>query len=667
MDDVKNLVELLAASSRAYPDKNAFVVLDDDGKPTHSITFRELYLNATAIAVRLQSLDAAGGRAVLLYPQGIDFVCAFFGAICAGVTPIPAVPPHSRKSVPHLLSIIQDARPNLILSQSSLRQRLATLMEADSLSSACPVLETDTVSLDEHSAWWPPQIESDSLAFLQYTSGSTSAPRGVCVTHANVLHNLEVARHCYQVTHDDVIVSWLPHYHDMGLVGNRILPVSLGITTYLLAPAQVVKRPYTWLKAISDFKATFCGGPNFIYQLCVDRVAKDQLAGLSLHSWVCAFSGAEPVRDATLQAFAEKFAACGFDMRAWSPGYGMAEATLLATGIRREDPPKTLLCDREYYFRNTIVAAAADSQDPYRAVSCGAVNPLVPVAIRDTVTNSKAGSLAVGEICIGGGSVSSGYYNGGTMSKVHFDDGVYLASGDLGFLDEQSNLYVTGRIKDVIIVSGACFHPQDLEHAATRAHPSLGMDKCIAFSSESADRENVILACELDRKHVRTLDLSDIVQAVTRAILEEFGVDLHKVVLLPPGGLLRTSSGKLRRAATRAAFRAGELTPIYAWTAPPRAVPGQVVVSGGRTLDDATDIEQWLLERLTAYLNIEPDQIDPEEHLACYGVDSTIGLQLIGDLSLVVGEDLDPAMLWEAGSIAGLSRNVSELLAVEQA
>jgi acyl-CoA synthetase (AMP-forming)/AMP-acid ligase II/acyl carrier protein len=664
MAEFNSLIELLEDRCRKYSDKKAFVMLDDDGVPASTITFHDLFRNAAAIAARLQSLGASGGRAVLLYPQGVDFVCAFFGAICAGVTPIPAVPPHSRRTFPHLLAIIQDAQPDLILSNSSLRQRLGTLADGGSSAFDCRVLETDSISPDEYASWKRPAAGPDSLALLQYTSGSTSAPRGVRITHGNVLHNLSVIRHYYELTDEDVIVNWLPHYHDMGLIAHRIMPVWLGITTWMLAPAQVIKSPQTWLKAISDFKATFSGGPNFIYQLCVDRITEEQLGGLDLSSWACAFNGAEPVRDSTLQAFVEKFAACGFAKRSLSPAYGMAEATLIATAIGRHQEPKTLPCDRELYFRNTISIAAPGGGNPYRAVSCGAESPLVPLAIRDKSSGSKLGPLSVGEICIGGASVSSGYYNSGTMTKVRFDGdpASYLTSGDLGFLDEQGHVYITGRIKDVIIVSGACFHPQDLEQAATKAHPALAVDKCIAFSAEMGDSENVVVACEVDRKHVRSLELSDVVHAVARAIQEEYGIDLHQVVLLPPGGLLRTSSGKLQRAATRSAFLAGQLDPVHVWTAPPRIVPRRVDTNAGRALEDAADIEQWLVERLTAYLSLDSDQIDPEEHLACYGVDSTMGIQLLGDLSLVIGEKIDPTLLWEHGSIAGLSRQVSQLL-----
>ncbi|MFF5022716.1 fatty acyl-AMP ligase [Streptomyces collinus] len=566
----RSLVDLLTAHASNRPERVAYrhlVTGDCDGE-IQELTYGRLATRARAVAAWLQERGLAGSRAMLLHPPGLEFVCAYLGCLAAGVIAVPGVPPQGRaqnhRALTRMKRLVADADAKVILGGREVITALDGMAEHLPELDGIARVATEDIPDDAAASWREPELTADSVAFLQYTSGSTSAPRGVAVTHGNLLDNERVITermgHTPEVLAEhanELFVSWLPVYHDMGLIGPVLNTVYLGATATLFSPLHFLQRPDRWLTAVSRYRPHTSGGPNFAYELCLKHAGPDLLDRLDLSSWKVAFNGAEPVRAATLRRFADTFAPAGFRREALYPCYGLAEATLMVTGGDVATGP-TLLAAAE----GSPNAGEADAA----AVGCGRPGPGVTVAIVHPEWHKELSDGEVGEIWVGGASVAKGYWRNALATREAFRaqlpgrEGRFLRTGDLGFLRD-GELFVTGRLKDLLVVDGRNHYPQDLELTAELAHPALRPGCTAAFSvdagADGADGEQPVLVAEVAPDDAG--ESGKITDLVRSAVGEAHGLSVREVVLVRPGTIPKTSSGKIQRRATRAAYLDGTL------------------------------------------------------------------------------------------------------------
>jgi acyl-CoA synthetase (AMP-forming)/AMP-acid ligase II len=584
----ETLVDLLRARSAEQGSDVAFTFLVDGEHEGPRCTFAELDARARAVASALFERGVRpGDRALLLYPPGLEFIPAFFGCLYAGVVAVPAYPPQpsqASRTLPRLLSIVGDAEVAIVLANANVVDAAARMMrEAPGLGSI-PWLATDSVSDDRADDWREVAIAPGDLAFLQYTSGSTASPRGVMVSHANLLHNLAYASHAADRDRSTRSVSWLPVIHDMGLIEGVLGPVFGGYAAYLMAPASFLHRPIRWLRAITRYRASTSGGPNFAYDLCVRKITDAQRADLDLSSWRAAYNGAEPIRAETLEAFHTRFKDAGFRWRSFYPVYGLAESTLLVSTGGRDYEPVIHDVSSDALTRGQLKLARprGSSAATRPLVSSGPVSFGTRVLIVDPATRQQCGDGRVGEIWVESPSVAGGYWRRESETRDTFHarlaggDGPFLRTGDLGALHD-GELFVAGRLKDVLIVRGFKHYPQDIEHTAERQHAAIRPGCSAAFSIDADDREAVVIALEVDRRQAPQLDdpaehdafLASLIDRVRAAIVDHHGIVVSAVSVLSHGAMPKTSSGKLRRRACRDGFADGSLDEVARWVADP--------------------------------------------------------------------------------------------------
>jgi acyl-CoA synthetase (AMP-forming)/AMP-acid ligase II len=562
-----SFVEVLRLWAALRPDRRALVFLDGRAEPRAHYTFAELEREAGAVAARLGEIARPGDRALLVFPPGPEFVAAFLGCLVAGVVAVPAHPPESDPAA--LRAIAMNAGATVVLAPCALAQRLDAALSATPELRALTRLEFEACARHEPGASTrAPAAGPDTIAFLQYTSGSTGRPRGVVVSHGNLLHNQRMIREAFG--HDSertVMGGWLPLYHDMGLIGTVLQPLYLGITTFLMAPRDFIKRPSVWLKAISKYGITTSGGPSFAYRHCVDRIAPAEREGLDLRGWEVAFNGAEPVRADVLDQFAAAYAPFGFRREAYYPVYGLAEATLFATGGQRGIAPKRIALDRAALAEGRV--AAPGGAGALVLVACGRASGGQEVAIVDPDSLGRCADGRVGEIWIRGASVARGYFADRERDEPTFgarlagdDGGPWLRTGDLGFFAD-GELCIAGRLKDVIIVRGRKHHPEDLERTVEGASEALRSGCGAAFSVEVDGEECVVVAHEVDRRRrAEPFDAERTAGDIRQAVAQGHGLRVHAVALLAPGSVPRTTSGKVQRRLCRARFLDGTLERI---------------------------------------------------------------------------------------------------------
>jgi len=565
-----NLVELLRARAQGAADRTLYTFLSDDLTPESSATYAGLDRRARAVGAWLQGAGASGQRVLLLFPPGLDYIAAFFGCLYAGAVAVPAYPPSRNRNLNRLRAIANDSTPAVVLTTRAVLSRVEPQLEE------VPDLKTprwvalETLGDEWAVEWQPPDVDGDTLAFLQYTSGSTAAPKGVMVTHANLLDNERKIERAFGQTEESVIVGWLPLFHDMGLIGNVLQPMYVGARCVLLSPASFLQNAFGWLDAISRYRATTSGGPNFAYDFCVRKVSPEQRETLDLSSWTVAFNGAEPVRAETIERFCTAFGPCGFSRRAFFPCYGLAEATLFVSGGPRRAAPKVRAFARAALERNSAAPAANGGSDGRRLVSCGGVSRGRAVRVVDPEALTPCLDGRVGEIWVSGRSVARGYWGKPVDSERTFaarlagtGEGPFLRTGDLGFVDG-GQLFVTGRLKDLIIIRGRNCYPDDIEQAAGACDQSLRPGEGAAFSVEAEGEERLVIVQEVTRV-ARRSDLSVAAEKIRRALAEEYDLQLYAVSLIKPGTLLKTSSGKVQRQAMKKAFREGRLEALFEW------------------------------------------------------------------------------------------------------
>jgi acyl-CoA synthetase (AMP-forming)/AMP-acid ligase II len=557
------LVAVVRGWADRQPERPACGFLPDGEGDLVTLTYARLDSEARRIADLLASRLAPGSRALLLYEPGLDFITAFFGCLYAGVTAVPVFPPAPPRldlGLAKLKLVLRDSGAEAVLAAGALRALAASLPGPGER-----LLATDQPGQGDPAAWRDPGLRPGTVAFLQYTSGSTADPKGVVLTHENLLANQRAIAWALQIPADAVMVSWLPTYHDMGLIGSVLHPLSTGSSCYLISPLHFLARPARWLELVTRFRGYISGAPNFAYDLCARRVSEEERAGLDLSSWRIAFNGSEPIRAGTVRRFQEAFAPCGFRPEALVGCYGLAEATLLVAGAWASDP-KLLTVDREEFARGSVRRRQPGAPGEIDLAPSGRVPPDHEVRIVDPETALPAAG-AIGEIWVSGPSVSPGYLGRPEESEAilgaRLADGTpgrWLRTGDLGFVMD-GLLYVTGRRKDLLVLRGRNVHPHDLEDAAQLADARLRKGGGVAFPLELDGEEAPALIQETTA--VAPPDLAALARVARSAVLEAHQVRLGAVYLVPPRSVLKTSSGKLRREASRDALLAGRMTVLF--------------------------------------------------------------------------------------------------------
>ena len=565
-----NLVECLQYWAEQTPSEIAYYWIDGEVEESR-ITFAELDCRARAIAAHFQQRGLAGETALLLYPPGLEFISGFFGCLYAGVLAVPAYPPRRNRNMERLEAIAGDAGAKAALNVADSQVRNETIRQQSSSLDRLDWIATDAIDSAKAADWQPTKIDNSAVAMLQYTSGSTGKPKGVMLAHENLIHNVALITQAFEGSRSSVTVSWLPTYHDMGLIGGVISPLFCGRPSILMSPMSFLQKPIRWLQAISKYRATFSGGPNFAYDLCVQKVTDEQLDTLDLSTWKVAFNGAEPIRQRTLEKFYQKFSSAGFSATASYPCYGMAESTLIITGGVRHDPPVISAFDGKSLDEHSIVPLAIDDPQARKLVGCGHVLPDEEVIIVDPVTYKKMPGNRVGEIWVDGPSVAKGYWKQPEVTQQTFHaklsdspGGPYLRTGDLGFLHD-GQLFVTGRLKDLIIIRGVNRYPQDIELTVERADNRLQAGAVGVFAVDMEGRERLIVVSEVERG--RRKDWSDVIDKIRHDVTAEHDVPPDGVVLVRFGSIPKTSSGKIQRHACRAGFIDGTLPVVAKWFA----------------------------------------------------------------------------------------------------
>jgi acyl-CoA synthetase (AMP-forming)/AMP-acid ligase II len=546
---LRNIVEILLHHADSTPERAAYRFFQGSALTPDTLSFGDVRRLACALAARLQAEGLEGSSALLVCKLQKNFVIAFYACLLAGVIVVPTAPPRRMNLRGRLDLLARDADVRAVISDvdemlSNADEMIGRPAKAFDVRACLDAEQIDTLA----ATWRMPRLTSNSIAFLQYTSGSTGDPKGVMVGHGNLMQNCTVIRPAMDWTPDTSILTALPLFHDMGLVGGVLESMFIGCVANCMPPAEFVQYPERWLQLISKYGITISGGPNFMFDLASRAVTNEQIAGCDLSGWRVAFCGAEPIRASTIERFTNRFSEFGFRAQSFFPCYGMAETTLYITGVQMDSLPKV------------------DLRDGNPVVGCGRVNGDTELAIVDPETHQRVADNQTGEIWVRGGSVAQGYWQRPELNARIFqaaiagEDGKhYLRTGDLGYINA-GDLYVAGRLKDLIILYGKKYAPQDIENAAQNAHPALRADASIAFAVSDSERERLVVVAELQREWLRRGDAwPEVLAAVRRAVSEQHGVNLDELVFIKPGTLPRTSSGKVRRAQARANYESNAL------------------------------------------------------------------------------------------------------------
>ena len=644
------------------PDKTALTFLRDDGQET-TLSYRALHDRVARIAAYLRGALAPGERAMLLCPPGLDFVVGFLGCLAAGIIAVPCNLPKPRQLAwRRLAAIAADADAAIVLTVSDASRVFARWFEAEPALAGLRLVDLDGAAMA-----CPAQdraVTPGEVAFLQYTSGSTGTPKGVIVTHANLTHNETLIRDAFGHDHDTVIVSWLPLFHDLGLIGNVLQAVFLGATCHLMAPSSFMQHPMRWLHAIARTKAATAMAPNFAYERCVETVTEADLALLDLSRWRVALNGAEPIRASTLRRFERRFATCGFRAAASFPAYGLAEATLIVTTADL-DQGATIGCSDPTALRAGRWTTPLPDMAGADQVASGRVRGEMALAIVDPETRTPMPDGMTGEAWVRGESVAAGYWRRPAETARTFQattatgEGPFLRTGDLGLIRD-GQLFVVGRRKELVIVRGQNLYPQDVEHVVQQACPMLRADCGAAFSVQMDDEESLVLVQEVKRTALRALDGVTVARLARRAVSDAFDIELRGLVLIRPASLAKTSSGKIQRVLARTLFVDGALEEVYRDVRPEGRAPADlaaapVPIDGAFSQDLDLTID-WVTGRTATYLRIAAAAVEPDAILADYGLDSSSAVALAADIAAATGTENDPGLIWTYPTVEALAR-----------
>ena len=678
----KDFVSVLEHWADRRGDRDAFIFSDFESIE-ENITYAELWSQARALAGYLQDRCRirAGDRVLLCYPPGLDFVVGLFACFAAGAIAVPAFPPRRNRKASRIRSIVVDANARWALSTTAVVDQLRGDREHDDLIGV-QLLATDNPNHRDLNHWRRPKITGDNLAVLQYTSGSTGSPKGVMLAHRNLVANSELIQQGFEPSPQTVGCSWLPTYHDMGLVGGVMMPLYIGCVDVLCSPMTFLQRPQRWLSGISKYGVTVSGGPNFAYQLCVDKVSDAEMQGIDLSTWKIAFNGAEPIRAATINAFIEKFEKFGFAPSSMLPCYGMAETTLLVTAGPKDPRPIKQFFDGKMLDQKIVSPAKSDADNARELVACGQVLRGEKVIIADPDTKLELPPNAIGEIWVQSPSVGIGYYRRDDATRTTFgamtadNEGPFLRTGDLGFIYD-GQMYVSGRLKDMIIVRGVNRYPQDIEETVEQACDVVQAGSVGAVAMEHDGREQLVIVAETVR--LRDQDWDRHIQAIRRAITAEHELPPDAVYLVRNSSIPKTSSGKIQRHACLHAVRDGDLKLIAKWVRWEEQTAGglpladaapmmQAAAAGGRTGQiDASEVNASIVEAIKSTVRSVAGErarnLDLETNIVLdLGLDSLERLEIARKLERVFGGRFPEQVLDEIETIGQTALAVQRYL-----
>ncbi|WP_157205628.1 non-ribosomal peptide synthetase/type I polyketide synthase [Methylomonas koyamae] len=663
---VADLMGLLEYRAETQPDFPIYRYLRDGEDVAETLSFAEVALKAKTVAAALQGVAAAGERVMLLYLPGIEFITSYFGCLYAKNIAIPLPPPRQSRMLQTLekvLEIARSAQPVAVLTTQAVKEKAEEHFASLPEFAAMRWLATDTLDAELAADWRQPQIAADDIAFLQYTSGSTSLPKGVILTHANLMHNMRYFDQSGIHNKESRLLTWLPPFHDLGLIYGLLTPVYCGMACYILPNAAFVQRPARWLEAISRFGITHTMGPNFAFDLCLHGVGDEQLAGLDLSRWQHALNGAEPVRMQTMRAFAERFAAAGFDLRVFSPSWGLAEAACIVTGLhyagsgqrRRQRPaPQEVWVLAAELQRNRLVFASPD--DPAALSLAGSGYPIADTELMIVDPETLAPCPAadwIGEVWVRSGAVSPGYWQNPEQTQATFHACVagdpsgkrWMRTGDLGFLHD-GQLYITGRLKDVIIVRGQNHYPQDIEWTVDKAHPLLKMGGAAAFTVTADAEERLVVVAETSRRFKAEQHAAELFAAIRKAVADGHELQTAAIVLLRESAIPKTTSGKIQRAATKRGFLQQSLAPLAQWVnrnLERQLAPAEPAAAAARP--DSEAVRNWLRRRVAEIAGLDLAEIGCDAAFGEFGLDSNASVRLTDELAKAFGFGSLPANL----------------------
>lgn len=657
------LSEVLQARAAYTPDKTAYIFLKDGDDDEERITYRELDQAARRIAHHLTGSGSRGERALMLFPPGLEFVKALFGCFYAGIIAVPAYPPRKNRSLDRIKALVVDSGTSLVLSSTEIFQSTARSFSDPDELKQMKWLVVDDFTNDgiihfDHGT--PPR--PGEVALLQYTSGSTGQPKGVMVTHRNIMRNAEFMRQIFRLHSKSISVTWLPNFHDMGLIDGVIVPLYTGFPGIFIPPVAFIQKPVRWLKAISKYKGTHSGAPNFAFDLCVDKIPEMDRKELDLSSLDTLYSGAEPVRKMTIDRFSDGFKICGLNASIIMPCYGMAETTLIISGPVEERGTQYLCVSGEVLVQNKVKEVSDNEPDARYLVGVGYPRLDTEVKIVNPETLISCTDDEVGEIWVSGSIVTAGYWNkkqetlNTFKAKIRGDSGPgYFRTGDLGFFN-QGELYITGRSKDLIILQGRNYYPQDIEFAAEASHPALRKNASAAFSIDVNEEEKLIIVAEVERSAIRDLDVEAVCDAIRQKVAEEIEQEVYGIQLLRTASILKTSSGKIQRKACREGFLnrslqvVGESINENSYT----------TLATGNEKPDFTSFQAWLVAWIHIHLHIPLERIDQSKPISVYGLNSMKAVQLQQDVLTKFDVNIPPYIFFDKMTVKELCEQAIE-------
>jgi acyl-CoA synthetase (AMP-forming)/AMP-acid ligase II/acyl carrier protein len=661
-----SLVDMSRRWAAETPHKLAYGLLRDGDHVEESITYGQLDLRARRLAATLQASLPAGSRVLLLFPSGIDFIVAFLGCLYAGMVAVPTNNPKPKKKHwARLEAIVRDAGVALLLTTADNLLRNSDWLRGDDAFGAIPKLAVDTDSEIATEQWQPLAADPQRLAFLQYTSGSTSAPKGVMVSHGNLAHNLRAIEQAFGHDSRSVIVCWLPLFHDLGLIGNVLQTLFVGASCYLMTPVAFLQRPLNWLRAISTFRASSSMAPNFAYERLAAQVTDEEKAALDLSSWDLALNGSEQIRFDTVRRFERAFAGCGFKVGATFPAYGLAESTLITVTGDKLTPVFSASVDADALREGRVVEH--EGAGSIRLVSSGKPRGDLQIALAQPETGRRCGADEVGEVWVKGDSVCGGYWARASETEQTFaarladGDGPYMRTGDLGFRRGEE-LFITGRLKEMVIVRGQNYYPYDIEYTIQQTHTALRQDCGAVFSVDVDGEERLVVVQEIERTSLRQFDDAEVFKAIRRSVAEHFDLHVYGIVLIRPATLPKTSSGKIQRRLCRQQFEQGGIDGEVARSVTLHESGWDEAPLGLAPDAGEEEIGAVIKAQLARYLRIAADSIDDDTPIADYGLDSSVAVGFSGEIARWVGRPQDPSLLWICPTVEALRRHVLDEL-----
>jgi natural product biosynthesis luciferase-like monooxygenase protein/amino acid adenylation domain-containing protein len=659
----------------------AFSFLADGERETARLTYAELDGRARAVGALLDEYDARGERVLLLFDAGLEFVASFFGCLYAGAVAVPAPPPHPSRlgrTLPRVQAIVADSRPTIALTTAAMLSMIESAYESAPDLRALRWIKVDELDSDDAAGWQPHAAAADDLAYLQYTSGSTSTPKGVMITHFCLTHQSEHLARAYGYTPQSVSATWMPNFHDYGLVEGIVHPAVCGVPAYLFSPLAFVQRPARWLETITRYGVTHSSAPNFAYELCARKVSPDERAALDLSGWRVAGNAAEPVHRETLERFHEKFAPCGFRWEAFYPSFGLAEATLMVSaGGAEPHAPLVITAQASALEQERRVVEVAPEQTGARSlVGCGRPIADTELAIVDPETRRRCAPDEIGEIWVKCEGLARGFWKHPEETEAKFNariadthEGPFMRTGDLGFM-RHGELFISGRVKDLVIIRGQNYYPQDIEWTVEQSHPLLRPGCCAAFSVEVGLEERLVLVQEV-RREFSPADEREVVEAIRGRVAERHELQPYAVVLIKTGTINKTSSGKIQRHASRREFLAGTQEAVARWYAPDAAEfetrssdDAKVAPPNPTPLFEKTQtaeaVRDWLVEKISLGAGIAPAEVDAGQPFRRFGFDSAQTVALVGDLSAWLGRPLPPTLFWDYPTAEAVARHLGE-------